>query len=241
MNISTKTRAKLLNNMLYINSVIKLKYAQCIRRSGPMHHFPHHCHERTSGMSEHDSTRKSNAKEESRLRKNAKSRQRYLENKERILSYHANLYQSKKLSDPEFMKERAKKSAALRKKNPEITRLSNAKRRIKNPEAERARCREWFAKNPDKRAIYQHNRQAKITESGRLSSDLASKLYKLQKGKCACCSSPLGDDYHLDHIMPLALGGLNVDGNMQLLTATCNMQKNTKHPIDFMRSKGFLL
>lgn len=36
---------------LYEYPVNQLKYAQCIRLAGPMHHFPHHCHERTSGMS----------------------------------------------------------------------------------------------------------------------------------------------------------------------------------------------
>lgn len=206
-----------------------------------MHHFRHHCHERTSGMSNLDVTRIPSNKEEARKKKNARSRQRYAENKDQILAYHASLYQSKKLSDPEFLKKRAKKSALRREKNPEITRASNAKKRANNPEAERARCREWFAKNPDKRAIYQHNRQAKIAKLGKLSSNLAPKLYKTQKGKCVCCQQELGDDYHLDHIMPLALGGLNIDSNMQLLKATCNMQKHTKHPIDFMQSKGFLL
>jgi 5-methylcytosine-specific restriction endonuclease McrA len=45
----------------------------------------------------------------------------------------------------------------------------------------------------------------------------------------------------MDHIVPLYLGGLNVDSNIQLLRAKCNLQKNKKHPVDFMRSKGFLL
>ena len=192
-------------------------------------------------MSDLDVTRISLDKEEARKRKNARSRQRYIENKDQILAYHASLYQIKKLTDPEFLEKNAKKSAAQREKNPEITRASNAKKRAKNPEAERARCREWFAKNPDKRAIYQHNRQAKIARLGKLSPDLAPRLHKAQNGKCVCCQQALGDDYHLDHIMPLALGGLNIDSNMQLLKATCNMQKHTKHPIDFMQSRGFLL
>lgn len=74
-----------------------------------------------------------------------------------------------------------------------------------------------------------------------MSSGLAIRLYKLQRGKCACCGLPLGDDYHLDHIMPLALGGTNTDDNIQLLRAKCNMQKSAKHPVDFMQQRGFLL
>jgi 5-methylcytosine-specific restriction endonuclease McrA len=76
---------------------------------------------------------------------------------------------------------------------------------------------------------------------GKLSSKLAARLFVLQKGKCACCLQPLGDDYHIDHIMPLALGGTNTDDNIQLLRAKCNLQKNAKHPVDFMQQRGFLL
>jgi len=52
---------------------------------------------------------------------------------------------------------------------------------------------------------------------------------------------PLGDDFHMDHIMPIALGGSNTDDNMQLLRKECNLQKQAKHPIDFMQSRGLLL
>lgn len=42
-------------------------------------------------------------------------------------------------------------------------------------------------------------------------------------------------------IVPLALGGTNTDGNMQLLRSTCNQKKHAKHPVDFMQQRGFLL
>ena len=74
-----------------------------------------------------------------------------------------------------------------------------------------------------------------------LSVGLSAKLFKLQKGKCPCCKQPLGDDYHLDHKMPLALGGTNTDENMQLLRSICNLQKHAKHPVDFMQERGYLL
>jgi len=74
------------------------------------------------------------------------------------------------------------------------------------------------------------------------SPNLSEKLFVLQKGICACgCQQPLGRDYHLDHRMPLALGGTNTDDNVQLLTKLCNLQKGKKHPIDFMQSRGFLI
>lgn len=99
------------------------------------------------------------------------------------------------------------------------------------------------AANPEANRIKWQNRRARKRESGgTLSKGLAERLFQLQRGKCACgCKQPLGDNYHRDHIIPLALGGTNTDDNMQLLTATCNLSKGAKHPIDFMQSRGYLL
>jgi len=51
-----------------------------------------------------------------------------------------------------------------------------------------------------------------------------------EDGSCKSC-----------RIVPLALGGQNEDRNIQLLRAECNNKKNAKHPVEYMRSKGFLL
>lgn len=102
--------------------------------------------------------------------------------------------------------------------------------------------RDWLKKNARIAMRDNANRRAKKREAGgQLSKNIAEKLFKMQRGKCACCGQPLGNDYHLDHIMPLALGGSNTDNNVQLLRARCNLQKRAKHPIDFMQQRGFLL
>lgn len=127
----------------------------------------------------------------------------------------------------------------------------------KNADKKKAYARNWLFENkaralvtksayrkanPEQHKIGKHNRKAKILLSGgTLSKGLSAKLFKLQNGKCACCSKPLGNNFHLDHIMPLALGGCNDDRNIQLLTGTCNLQKNAKHPVDFMQQRGFLI
>ena len=111
-----------------------------------------------------------------------------------------------------------------------------------NPEKVLANGASWRAANPEKCRIYNQNRKArKRANGGKLSSDLSAKLFKLQRGKCTCCGQPLGDDFHLDHVIPLALGGANEDSNIQLLRAECNLKKSSKHPVDFMQSRGFLL
>lgn len=112
----------------------------------------------------------------------------------------------------------------------------------KNKEAIKPRKKQWQMNNLDScRLSDQNRRAAKLNCGGRLSSGLKEKLFTLQKGKCACCGLPLGEKYHLDHIMPLALGGSNTDDNIQLLRQRCNNQKHAKHPVDFMQSRGFLL
>jgi 5-methylcytosine-specific restriction endonuclease McrA len=91
-------------------------------------------------------------------------------------------------------------------------------------------------------AVYCQNRRKRAKENGgKLSKEIVQKLLILQKRKCACCGEPLGNKYHIDHIVPLFLGGKNEDSNVQLLRQRCNQQKSFKDPIDFMQSKGFLL
>ena len=100
----------------------------------------------------------------------------------------------------------------------------------------------WRAANREVCRAYVQNRRARqLAAGGALSKLLSTKLFNLQRGKCACCGEPLGTNYHMDHIMPLVLGGANTDDNMQLLRATCNHQKSAKHPIDFMQQRGYLL
>ena len=100
----------------------------------------------------------------------------------------------------------------------------------------------WWNKNKDLGRIYQQNRRLRKLSSGvGLSQGLATKLYKLQRGMCACCGERLGRDFQLDHIVPVALGGAHADINIQLLLPKCNRQKSAKYPTDFMQSRGFLL
>lgn len=113
---------------------------------------------------------------------------------------------------------------------------------LANPGVAVARAAAWNAKHPEIRRELIQNRRAKIRSTGEtLSKGIVEKLFKLQKGMCPCCTMPLGDNYHLDHIVPLFLGGSNTDANVQLLRQRCNNQKNKKHPVDFMQSRGFLL
>lgn len=178
----------------------------------------------------------------------------YLENKEknevRDAAYRAENAERKKHYDSKYrennlekIKDRQKKHYAI---NCNAINSRVSEYRKANPEKVRAAINKWESNNRDylrelSRVDAQNRRARKRMNGGVLSKGLAEKLFKLQHGKCACCSASLGNDYHLDHIMPLALGGKNEDWNIQLLKSTCNLKKHMKHPVDFMQSKGFLL
>lgn len=115
--------------------------------------------------------------------------------------------------------------------------------RAKNSDWEKAYGRKWRQANLPRLVINAQRRRARIKGvGGDLSHDIHVRLMKIQKGKCAVCHTDLKKSgHHLDHHMPLALGGSNTDSNMQLLCPPCNLSKGPKHPVDFMRARGFLL
>lgn len=99
--------------------------------------------------------------------------------------------------------------------------------------------RVYRRKNPDKCREFCLRRRGRLF--GKLPQGSILGLVKSQKGMCAACNKNLKNGYHVDHIMPLALGGKHEIQNIQLLCPPCNLKKSSKHPIDFMQSMGKLL
>lgn len=170
------------------------------------------------------------------------------ENPEKVKAAAKRVFEKRKLLFPALEAERARVAQnKWAKNNPDKVRAIKAKTTKKNKHAIDAKARErtkkWKMLNKEQVIIQNHNKRARTKAAfGKLSAGLAHKLLLLQKYTCACgCGGNLNDGYHLDHRMPIALGGANEDSNIQLLTAKCNLQKHKKHPIEFMRSRGFLL
>lgn len=83
------------------------------------------------------------------------------------------------------------------------------------------------------RARIQAHRRRKV--GGRLSLLIVKILKERQHDRCACpCRRLLGRQYHIDHIIPLACGGMNADSNVQLLSPDCNRKKGVKNNEVFM-------
>lgn len=121
------------------------------------------------------------------------------------------------------------------------------KSRNRTPEERRKRAErqtQYRAENPEK--IRQLNRARVATQraAGKVTRSDVDRLIGLQRGCCAICKAPTvksGKGFHLDHKVPLASGGNNEFGNLQLLCPPCNLSKNARDPVEFMQSRGFLL
>ena len=99
--------------------------------------------------------------------------------------------------------------------------------------------RMWRKNNPDKVREQKGRRKGKCL--GRLPRGTIVKLRELQKNRCAICSVVLPISYHVDHIIPLFLGGKHEPFNVQLTCGPCNVRKSAKDPIFYMQECGYLL
>lgn len=121
---------------------------------------------------------------------------------------------------------------------PEKCKAEFLRWRDKNLETAHKAEHAWRRANPDRVRIKAQNRR--VATSAKISKDIIKTLWKKQDGYCAynlwCHSDLYIEGYHLDHVMPLALGGAHEDENLQLLCPSCNMRKGPKHPDVFFAS-----
>jgi hypothetical protein len=137
---------------------------------------------------------------------------------------------------------RAATCAAWTAANPEKNAAKSAKWAAANP----LYAAEWAAANPEMVAARNRNRRARVLNAeGKHTSADVRLIFESQHGLCANCKTKLfksGEKkYHVDHIMPLALGGSNWPANLQCLCPFCNLSKGAKHPDDWAKQNGRLL
>lgn len=110
---------------------------------------------------------------------------------------------------------------------------------LRTKESRNSKRRDYLRANINKAREWARKRRGQMI--GRLPVGTIKNLGEMQRWKCAVCTVSIRDAYHIDHIAPLARGGVHHWSNLQLLCPTCNLSKSSKDPIDFMQSKGFLL
>lgn len=100
------------------------------------------------------------------------------------------------------------------------------------------RQRKYNLANPHIQINIQARRRSRVGDD-KLSPGIFNRLFLAQGGTCNGCHKTLSDQrryVHLDHIMPIALGGRNIDENTQLLCPKCNQTKSAKHPDEWAKT-----
>jgi 5-methylcytosine-specific restriction endonuclease McrA len=126
--------------------------------------------------------------------------------------------------------------------DPSFYTKRNPRKYEKSPEKWRAWARAWKKANPEKARAVSANCDARRRGApGSHTAGDIEALLRRQRAKCANCGASLRKGYHVDHIMPLAKGGSNDPGNLQLLCPGCNQRKSAKHPLEWACENGRLL
>lgn len=124
-----------------------------------------------------------------------------------------------------------------------------------NKEKINERIAKWHAKNPHKAKEYRirltPNRDArraikyrylarKRNAQGSHSTADIKRQYEAQKGRCYYCQAKVGDNYHVDHVIPLSRGGSNGPENIVVACVSCNTSKRDKLPHEWVQGGRLL-
>ena len=118
---------------------------------------------------------------------------------------------------------------SYRERNPDMASKCCRKWRTKNVEAERKRKREWDKANPIAVAEQRFRRRVRLmgARAQRLTQELIAQRVSVFGDKCAYCGAPWSQ---LDHVKPLARGGLHCLANLRPACESCNLRKSAMPP-----------
>jgi 5-methylcytosine-specific restriction endonuclease McrA len=143
--------------------------------------------------------------------------------------------------------DRARQLDKARRSRPDViekTRAASRRYRKAHLEKVRERNAAYDKAHPEEKRARNRVRRARKKGAGgsHTGADIRWLLGK-QRRCCAhsWCRKSLSRSYHVDHILPVALGGSNDRKNLQLLCAPCNYEKTSKHPVEFAQKHGLLL
>ena len=132
--------------------------------------------------------------------------------------------------NPEKHRESNRKNARKRySENPEKSRENARKRYSEKPEKHRDSVRKWKEENHEKLAAYRAKRRAVKLQATVAWAD-ASKIEDIYAERNRL-TEETGIEHHVDHIIPLQgvnVCGLHCEHNLQVLTATENLQKSNR-------------
>ena len=79
-----------------------------------------------------------------------------------------------------------------------------------------------------------HKRNArKLCAGGTFTDHDVKRQGECQRWRCWWCGKPCANEYHIDHLVPLARGGHNNPSNIVISCPHCNLSKSDKMPDEF--------
>lgn len=122
-------------------------------------------------------------------------------------------------------------------RNKESYKMRARKHYIKHREEKLAYAKQYQKDNPDKVRATKYKREKLKGDKYVVTDRDIRRQRDIQKGLCFWCGDRI-QKYHIDHVMPLSKGGSHSIGNIVISCPTCNIKKNNRLPIDFIKSKG---
>lgn len=112
---------------------------------------------------------------------------------------------------------------------------SAARWQAKHPQQRREYGRRYRQRHASACASHARNRRSRLRGAeGRHTANDVRAQYKRQKGRCYWCGDSVArSGYHVDHVVPLSLGGSNGPENIVIACPPCNLSKHAKHPMEF--------
>mgnify|MGYP000939281706 FL=1 len=136
----------------------------------------------------------------------------------------------KRAKNREYMREYSKRPDVVEKRQ-QNHKIRYAKSEYRERQKE---LRDAYRKTEDGKAARraEHMKREALKKSsgdGVSAADILSQ-YKSQKGRCWWCGKSVGDNYHVDHLIPLTRGGKHSARNIVISCPSCNLSKNNKLP-----------
>lgn len=120
-------------------------------------------------------------------------------------------------------------SRRWRTENPERARELKAQWRKANPEKDRAQSAKQYRRHPERyRARKALRRAREVNAAVPLTPEQKAKIAGFY-AQARAMGRLMGEPYHVDHIKPLAKGGLHHPDNLQVLRGIDNLKKGAKY------------
>lgn len=113
----------------------------------------------------------------------------------------------------------------------EELRAADRRRNAANREGNRERSRRWRAENPERKLANVRARQIRKAGNAIGESFTRREIFDRDRGQCHLCGKTCDPSrYHVDHLVPLSMGGEHSRRNVAVAHPECNLRRGASGP-----------